>query len=106
MRLKKNQNIQRTRGCNFSIHKDDIIHVNGFNEEIITWGREDSEFVQRLFNIGVKKQQLKFSGIQYHLFHNERVVNSEHSAVLNNDYLDNAIKKNLTWCDLGINRYF
>jgi len=102
----KSKNIKRIRGCNFSIFKKDVIKINGFNEEITTWGREDSEFVQRLFNSGIYKQQLKFSGIQYHLFHNERVVNSEHSAVLNNDYLDNAIKKNLTWCDLGINRYF
>ena len=56
------------------------IKVNGFNEEITTWGREDSEFVQRLFNSGFVKKHLKFSGIQYHLFHNERVHNSQESA--------------------------
>ena len=54
-----NQNINRIRGCNFSVYKDNIIQVNGFNEEITLWGREDSEFVQRLFNIGMKKKQLK-----------------------------------------------
>ena len=63
----KSQNINRIRGCNYSIFKEDILDVNGFNEEITTWGREDSEFVQRLFNNGVKKQHLKFSAIQYHL---------------------------------------
>ncbi len=101
----RSKNIKRIRGCNFSIFKKDILKVNGFNEEITTWGREDSEFVQRLFNAGIYKQQLKFSGIQYHLFHNERVLNSQESAAANNDYLENTINKHLVWCNLGINRY-
>ena len=96
----KNQNINRIRGCNFSLFKEDIIKVNGFNEEITTWGREDSEFVQRLFNIGVRKQHLKFSGIQYHLYHKERI----HSNI-NNNILQATIKNNATWCSLGIDGY-
>ena len=96
----KNQNINRIRGCNFSIFKNDIIKVNGFNEEITTWGREDSEFVQRLFNTGVYKQHLKFSGIQYHLYHNERSHNNN-----NNKILQATIKDNTSWCSLGIDRY-
>lgn len=101
----KSKNINRIRGCNFSIFKKDILKVNGFNEEITSWGREDSEFVQRLFNSGVYKKHLKFSGIQYHLFHNERVPNSQESAAANNDYLQNAINKHLVWCNFGINRH-
>jgi len=96
----KSQNINRIRGCNFSLFKEDIIKVNGFNEEITTWGREDSEFVQRLFNTGVYKQHLKFSGIQYHLYHNERSHNNT-----NNEILQATIKNKITWCSLGINRY-
>ena len=96
----KSQNINRIRGCNFSVYKEDIIKVNGFNEQITTWGREDSEFVQRLFNIGIKKQHLKFSGIQYHLYHKERIHNNE-----NNDILQNTIDNNITWCSLGVDRY-
>ena len=97
----KSKNLNRIRGCNFSIYKKDIIRVNGFNEEIITWGREDSEFVQRLFNSGVCKQHLKFSGIQYHLFHKEGVHNIE-----NNNILKEAIDNNLIRCRIGIDRYF
>ena len=96
----KNQNINRIRGCNFSLFKEDIIKVNGFNEEITTWGREDSEFVQRLFNSGVRKQHLKFSGIQYHLYHKERIHNN-----INNNILQATIKNNATWCSLGIDGY-
>ena len=101
----KSQNIRRIRGCNYSIFKNDIVKVNGFNEEITTWGREDSEFVQRLFNIGLKKKYLKFSGIQYHLYHNERVHNSQEIAAANNYILENTISNNLKRCSLGIDNY-
>ena len=97
----KNKNLNRIRGCNYSLFKEDIIDVNGFNEKITTWGREDSEFVQRLFNNGVKKQHLKFSAIQYHLYHNERSHNS-----VNDGILKETILKNSTWCQIGINGYF
>ena len=97
----KNQNINRIRGCNYSIFKEDILEVNGFNEEITAWGREDSEFVQRLFNNGMKKQHLKFSAIQYHLYHNERFHNSANDTILKNTILKNSI-----WCQSGIDSYF
>ena len=96
----KSQNINRIRGCNFSIFKNDIIKVNGFDEEITFWGREDSEFVQRLFNIGINKQQLKFSGIQYHLYHKERTHKLENDTILSN-----TIKNNILRCNIGIDRY-
>jgi glycosyltransferase involved in cell wall biosynthesis len=97
----KSKNINRIRGCNYSIFKEDILEVNGFNEEITSWGREDSEFVQRLFNNGVKKQHLKFSAIQYHLYHDERSHNS-----INNNILKNSILENSVWCQSGIDGYF
>jgi len=96
----KSRDIKRIRGCNFSLFKDDIIKVNGFNEEITSWGREDSEFVQRLFNSGVYKQYLKFSGIQYHLYHKERKHNNA-----NDNILQATVKNNKTRCSLGIDRY-
>jgi glycosyltransferase involved in cell wall biosynthesis len=97
----KNQNLNRIRGCNYSIFREDILEVNGFNEKITTWGREDSEFVQRLFNNGVKKQHLKFSGIQYHLYHDEKSHNS-----INDNILKDTILKNSIWCKSGIDGYF
>jgi len=103
--LFKNKDIRRVRGCNYSIYKEDIFKVNGFNEEITTWGREDSEFVQRLFNSGVYKKYLKFSGIQYHLYHEERVEDSKKSANSNNFFFENAIKQKLVRCNIGIDRY-
>ena len=93
----KSTNIRRIRGCNFSIYRDDVIKVNGFNEDIISWGREDTEFVLRLINYGMVKKYLKFSGIQYHLFHNERINNSQETARANNHFVDEVINNNLVW---------
>ena len=97
----KSQKLSGIRGCNFSIFKYEIIKVNGFNESFDSWGREDSEFVQRLYNNGVKKQLLKFSGIQYHLYHNERKWGSNNDKILKD-----TINNNSKWCEFGIDRYF
>jgi glycosyltransferase involved in cell wall biosynthesis len=97
---KYNKNMRRIRGCNFSLFKEDIIKINGFNEEFTTWGKEDSEFVQRLFNAGIYRRNLKFSALQYHLYHKEGSNNNNNISILNN-----TIDNSLTWCKYGINQY-
>ena len=99
--LNSSQNLNRIRGCNFSLFRDDIIRVNGFNEEFTTWGKEDSEFVQRLFNCGISRRNLKFSGIQYHLFHKEGFSSNNNVELLNI-----AINQKLKFCKVGIDKYF
>ena len=96
----KNQKIKRIRGCNFSIFKEDILKVNGFNEDFITWGKEDSEFVQRLFNNGIYRKNLKFSGLQYHLYHHEETYKSGNMKLFNNTVI-NKLRR----CSNGINKY-
>jgi len=95
-----NQNLYRIRGCNFSLFKSDIIKVNGFNEDFETWGQEDSEFVQRLYNSGMFRKNLKFSALQYHLYHKEGIPQED-----NLNLLKNTIEKSLTWCENGINKH-
>jgi hypothetical protein len=45
----------------------DVRAVNGFNNLFEGWGREDSEFVERLFNYGLKGNYLSLLqlGITY-----------------------------------------
>lgn len=57
-----------------SFWKADIVKVNGFNEDFVGWGLEDSDFIARMKRAGVKKRFLKFGGIQYHLWHKERLL--------------------------------
>ncbi|MBD5226062.1 MAG: glycosyltransferase [Bacteroidales bacterium] len=59
------------RGCNMAFWRDDLIKVNGYNEDINGWGREDSELAYRLINAGIQKGFIKFGAIEYHLDHPE-----------------------------------
>lgn len=61
--------IEGVKGCNFSFWKKDFINVNGFNNDFVGWGREDSELAVRLINSGIFKIHLKFKAICFHLHH-------------------------------------
>ena len=60
------------RSANMGFWRSDALRVNGFDERFVGWGREDSEFVVRLTNAGVRRRKLKFGGIVYHLWHPEQ----------------------------------
>lgn len=57
-------------GCNFSIYKEDILKVNGFDEryEAPSIG-EDSDVQYRLELTGVEIKSLNNIAVQYHLYH-------------------------------------
>ena len=88
--------------CNFAFFKEDAIAVNAFNEEFVGWGREDSEFTVRLLNNGVRRRNMKFNGLAYHLFH----PMNDRTRLENNDkILNETIARKLTWCQKGIDQY-
>ena len=57
-------------GCNFSIHKEDILRINGFDEryEAPSIG-EDTDIQYRLELTGIKIKSLNNIAVQYHLYH-------------------------------------
>lgn len=57
-------------GCNFSVYKEDLIKINGFDEryEAPSVG-EDSDIQFRLELAGVKIKSINHAAVQYHLFH-------------------------------------
>ena len=57
------------KSCNQGFWRDDRIRVNGFNEDMTGWGREDNELGVRILNSGVKRRTLKFQALAYHLHH-------------------------------------
>ncbi|WP_257666882.1 glycosyltransferase family 2 protein [Parapedobacter tibetensis] len=61
--------LSRSRGCNMAYWKADYIKINGYNNDFIGWGLEDSEFSQRLINAGIRKKKIKGAAICYHLDH-------------------------------------
>jgi len=88
--------------CNFSIYKEDLIKINGFDNQFIGWGREDSEMVARFLNSGGEKYILKFNAIAYHLYHLEK----ERDLLAKNEKrLKETIDKNKVWCEDGIDKF-
>jgi len=92
--------LQGIKSCNMAFFKKDFIKINGFNNDFEGWGREDSEFVVRLINSGIKRKNIRFSAVQFHLWHNE---NSRKSLEKNDAKLDDAINKSMKWCENGFN---
>lgn len=88
--------------CNFAFWKKDAQAVNGFNEEFLGWGREDSEFTARLLNNGIKRQNIRFNALAYHLYH---PINSRQSLEANDAILARTCEQQLTWCDQGLNQH-
>jgi glycosyltransferase involved in cell wall biosynthesis len=48
--FKKEKGLYNLRGCNMSFWRKDLLAVNGYNEDITGWGREDTELVIRLIS--------------------------------------------------------
>lgn len=61
----------RIRGCNMSFWKQDLLDVNGYDEDFVGWGREDSDIVIRLIKKGCFRKKIKLAAIQYHIYHKE-----------------------------------
>lgn len=63
-------------GHNSSGWKQDLMEVNGFNQEM-QYGGQDRELGERLFNKGLKSKQIRYSAICVHLDHKRGYVNEE-----------------------------
>jgi len=98
--LFKNMRRRGIRTCNFSIFRQDLIEVNGFNEDFKKWGQEDSELVERLYNLGIYRRNIKFSALQYHLYHKEGKSNKDNLLILRR-----AIEKKLIRCANGLDKH-
>jgi glycosyltransferase involved in cell wall biosynthesis len=90
------------RGCNQAYWKSDLLRVNGFNEAFVGWGREDNEIAARLYNVGVRRRNLKFQALAIHLHHPPRQPQGKNP---NDAILHQAIERGETWCRLGLDRH-
>lgn len=90
------------RGCNISFWKSDFIKVNGYNEEMTGWGKEDTELTHRFFNIGIKGKNVKYRAIGYHIHHKDT---SRERDVINTAIQQKTIDENIKRCEKGISQY-
>ena len=59
------------RGCHQGFWRRDLLAVNGFNEAMWGWGREDNELAVRLGNHGRLRRNLRGVALACHLHHCE-----------------------------------
>jgi glycosyltransferase involved in cell wall biosynthesis len=96
---------QKTRGiksCNMGFWRDDLLTLNGFNEGMTGWGREDTELVTRAFHAGIQRRDLRFSALATHLYHRTRknIVDNPNDRIL-----DETRRLGLVRCDVGVDQY-
>ena len=78
-------------GCNSSGWREDMIRVNGFNEDM-HYGGQDREFGERLSNLGIKSKQIRYSAIVVHLDHKRPYKTKE--SIDNNRGIRKETRKN------------
>jgi glycosyltransferase involved in cell wall biosynthesis len=96
---------QKTRGiksCNMGFWRDDLLTLNGFNEGMTGWGREDTELVTRAFHAGIQRRDLRFSALATHLYHRTRknIVDNPNDRIL-----DETRRLGLVRCDVGVDQH-
>jgi len=61
-------------GSNFSVARDDLYAVNGYDEAFEGYGHEDTELELRLLALGLRSSALRSVALQFHLWHPRRVT--------------------------------
>jgi len=87
-------------GHSSSTWKQDILAVNGHNEEM-KYGGEDREMGERLMNLGLTGKRIRYRALLLHLDHARSYVNPEDLA-RNLALRKHTIASRTTWCDQGI----
>ena len=93
---------KKVRGCNLSFWREDFLKINGYNEDMTGWGREDSEMVIRLLNNDIYGKRLRYQGIIYHLWHPQA---QRERDTINYEIQLKAEQQKLQTCENGIDKY-
>ena len=91
------------KGCNFGIHKNDFMSINGFDEEYSGWGHEDADLFIRLIKNGLKIKNGKFSIPVLHLWHKQ--ANRSNSLINYNKLIERLKDKSIIKTHNGINQW-
>ncbi len=94
----KNRKLKGIKSCNMSFFREDIVAVNGFNEEYVGWGNEDSDLACRFFKYGLLKKVHQFMAVCFHLWHpTNKLVPAK-----NEELLTAAVASKEYFCEHGL----
>lgn len=91
---------KRLRGCHMAFWKEDLVKINGFDERYTSWGREDSDIAMRMMHAGVKRINLKWAAVCYHMYHK-----MEQPSTTNDSLLFEVIANKSIISVIGINQH-
>jgi glycosyltransferase involved in cell wall biosynthesis len=92
---------KRLVGCNFSLFKEDILAINGFDESYPSGDiADDVDIEWRLNAVGVKNKSCKYAANLLHLNHSRPDRKEAHKH--NYELMLEKQKENLIQCKLGI----
>lgn len=98
----RDSHLRSTKTCNFSAWREDLLAINGFNEDYVGWGREDSDLVARLLHSGKQRLKLKCMANAYHLYHED---NSRNRLSQNDSLLEQCLQSKQIYCANGIHQH-
>ena len=98
----RNQTQRGIVGCNMGVWREDLILINGFDEEYEGWGLEDSDLGNRLYNLGRPRKFVYGRAIVHHLNHRE-TSRTELSA--NHDRLQATLESGRVRCQSGLSTH-
>jgi glycosyltransferase involved in cell wall biosynthesis len=87
-------------GSNFSVYKNDLMAVNGFDERYLSpYVGEDTDLEYRVRLNGCKFKHLKHLAIQYHFYHTRLEFNDSNFSIL-----DDNKKRGIAFTPFGIKK--
>jgi glycosyltransferase involved in cell wall biosynthesis len=89
-------------GCNMGFWRDDLIAVNGFDEEYMGWGHEDSDLGTRLYHLGRPRKFIYGRAVVYHLDH---PTLSKANVPESRKRLQETIDSKKICCERGLNMH-
>jgi glycosyltransferase involved in cell wall biosynthesis len=87
------------RGCNLAMWREDLVRANGYNEDFVGWGREDSELAVRLMNHGLRRLDARGWAVCFHLWHPPA---DRGGLPANDELLAKAQRTGATRCEHGL----
>ncbi len=93
---------QGAKTCNLGAWKQDVLDINGFNENFQGWGHEDAEFVVRLMYNNVKRKEGRFAIPVFHLWHPEADRSLEY---VNRQRLEQCLQSAKIAVKVGVSQY-
>jgi glycosyltransferase involved in cell wall biosynthesis len=88
-----------TKSCNLAFWRDDLVRMNGFNEDMEGWGLEDVELVARAFHLGLRRRDLRMGGGAVHLWHEPKWLTDDNP---NRKILDETLALRRIRCERGL----